>query len=103
VSDRRCVVIEGWERFQHYGDRRTAPWIKNHISLLRRDGYLRLTLAQRGVLHGLWLLYAHESGNVPYRQLALSRALGARITSVQLEALNHAGFVTFRASAERDA
>jgi hypothetical protein len=102
VNDRRYIVVDGWEKFEHYGDRRTAPWIKNYTGLLKRDEYLDLTLAQRGVLHGLWLVYAMESGEITDRPGDLSRALGARITKATLEALNHAGFISFRASAEVD-
>lgn len=97
----RWIVVIGWERFQHYqgGPRADRPpWIKTYVALLHDDAYLRLTLHQRGVLHGLWLEYATARRQLPDSTATISRRLGERVTRATLDALNHAGFITFSAS-----
>jgi len=97
ATKNRWIVVRNWEKFQHYSDR-NPPWIKNYLELLHDDAYRNLTPAQRGILHGLWLMYASARGVLRENTAALSRAYGGRITSAQLKALNRAGFIGFRAS-----
>jgi len=97
MTDEQWIVIRNWNRYQHYTDR-NPPWIKNHLDLLHNDGYLELTAHQRAVLHGLWLIYASAHCQVRVNTLSLTRQLGIRVSSRQLEALNHAGFIDFVAS-----
>jgi hypothetical protein len=85
------IIVPNWRRFQHYGDRRPA-WIKNYTALLHDDDYLALTLAQRGLLHGIWLMYAASDGRLSAR--TLSREFPKKVRKDSLEALNHAGFIT---------
>lgn len=98
--DERWIVIPNWERFQHYSDRDPA-WIKNYLSLLHKDEYLRLTGHQRAVLHGLWLAYAAAHCQLRVDTLSLTRQIGLRVSSRTLELLNHAGLVEFSASKPR--
>lgn len=96
----RWIVIPNWdgpEGFQHYKDR-TPRWIKNYTELLHDDGYLQLTLVQRGVLHGLWMEYASARRQIPDSTLTVSRRLGQRVTRATLDSLNHAGFIVYSAS-----
>lgn len=88
---------DGPEGFQHYKDR-TPRWIKNYTELLHDDAYLRLTLVQRGVLHGLWMEYASARRQIPDSTLTVSRRLGQRVTRATLDSLNHAGFIAYSAS-----
>jgi hypothetical protein len=101
VTDaRRYIVIEKWDGphgFQHYKDR-SPLWIKNYTELMSKDDYLGLTFHQRGVLHGLWLEYARARRQLPDSTVALTRRLGQRVTRATLDALNHAGFITYSAS-----
>lgn len=91
------IVIPGWDRFQHYRDRQ-PPWIKVYTDLLHRDEYLSLTGDQRAILHGLWLEYASSSRRLRADTRSLTSRLRLRVTSAQLECLNHAGFIEFSAS-----
>jgi hypothetical protein len=97
VSDDLWIVIPSWERFQHYKDR-DPNWIKNYTALLNDPDYLTLTAHQRGVLHGLWLIYASSHCRVRANTASLSRQLGVRVSSRQLTSLNHAGFIQLSAS-----
>jgi hypothetical protein len=97
VSKKSWIVIPNWDKFQHYKDR-TPNWVKTYLELLHNDAYLSLTGHCRGVLHGLWLVYASSCGQVTLDTRSLSRQLGLRVTSQQLESLNQAGFIRFRAS-----
>lgn len=97
MPDDLYIVIRHWDRFQHYADRRPI-WIKNYVALLANPSYSRLTWTQRGVLHGLWLMYAETQCELPVDTAWLSRQLTGRVTRATLEALNHAGFIEFSAS-----
>lgn len=97
MSDERWIVIPRWDDFQHYSTR-DPVWIKNHRRLLHDDAYRALTLPQRGVLHGLWLLYAASGREIRDSTLSVSRQLGGRVSRATLEALNDAGFIEFSAS-----
>lgn len=100
----RWIIVNGWEDFQHPDVLRsssTPAWIKVYTRLLSDDDYLSLTLAQRGLLHGIWIEYARSNGcltDVRTRvQLATNRGESAALRT-NLEALNEAGFITFSAS-----
>jgi hypothetical protein len=93
----RFLVVERWERFQHYKNR--APlWIKNYTALLHDDTYLSLSGHRRSVLHGLWLVYASSSCQLHFDPKSLSSRLHLRVTSADLKALRKAGFITVSAS-----
>ena len=96
----RWIVVPRWEDFQHYKNRH-PPWIKDYVKQLRNDDWMGLSLSQRGLLQGLRLLYAELNGVVS-EGVARRRLVGsesdARYWRVHLEAINHAGFIEFRAS-----
>lgn len=96
-GERRYIVIEDWRKFQHYKDR-SPLWIKNYTELMHDDDYLGLTGNRRAILHGLWLEYATSRCRVADDTAVLSRRLALKVTRRDLEALNHAGFITFSAS-----
>lgn len=93
----RWLEIVGWEQFQHYRDREPS-WIKNYTRLLSSDKYLSLSGHRRAVLHGLWLAYASSNRQLIVETSSLSARLNLRVTTPDLKALNHAGFIRFRAS-----
>jgi hypothetical protein len=100
VTDERWIVIPNWARFQHYQTRKgeqvqRPDWLKTYVRLLHDDAYLKLTLHQRGVLHGLWLEYAAAGRQLPDSTATVSRRLGERVTRGTLDALNHAGFIAY--------
>lgn len=102
------IVVRNWRRYQHYHKRRggapegaeaaTPTWIKLYVRLLNDETYLNLTGHQRGVLHGLWLLYAASGGQLTDDTASLSRRLGLRVTRETLDSLNDAGFIELSAS-----
>ena len=57
----RWIVIPGWEKFQHYRHDR-PPWIKEWVDQLRRDEYMDLSHAGRGVPTVLRLAFAEQNG-----------------------------------------
>ena len=97
VNDQMWIVIPGWDKFQHYSDREMR-WIKCYTSLLSKPEYMRLTLPQRGLLHGLWLLYAESHRAIPLDTAYISRTINGRATNAQLESLRDAGLIEFSAS-----
>lgn len=94
------IEVMGWADFQHYKRREgkavTRPhFIKNYISLLHKDEYRQLTGHQRGVLHGLWILYAASGCQVALNTRSLTSQLGLRVTTELLQSLSDAGFIRF--------
>jgi hypothetical protein len=99
------IVIPNWHRFQHYGMARRPPWIKNYTALLRDNDYLDLTLAERGLLHGIWLAYADHRGQLrSFPQLRSTLGLRGRLDHNlgQMASLNHAGLIDVVASTPLD-
>lgn len=94
------LVMDRWDDFQHPDAMRSGvpPWIKTYTRLLSNDEFLTLSHHLRGVLLSLWLEYATARRQLRDNTVALSRRLGHRVTTRDLEALNHAGFVHFSAS-----
>jgi hypothetical protein len=102
VRRRRLGEIRNFDRLRHYGTRPIA-WVKLHIDLLDDDEYLGLSGHQRAVLHGLWLERARLERDglwalVSFNRRYLTRRLGLRVTSDDLEALEGAGFIHVWAS-----
>lgn len=93
------ISVRGWRRFQHYDPaKRVPPWIKNNTDLMANDSYLSLTEHRALMLHRLWLEYATSRCELSDDTLRLGRRLGMKVTSRDLEALNHAGFIDIVAS-----
>ena len=101
MNDDLWITVPGWEKFQHYGPNRAPIWIKNYTALLHKDDYLDLTLAERGLLHGIWLAYAENRGHLRAGP-DISRKLSQRTLKRSLNALSYAGFVGFSASRPLD-
>lgn len=101
MTDERWIVIPNWAEFQHYKNR-DPSWIKAYTRLLSDDAWMSLTHHQRGILLGLWLIYARSDGQIRGSTVTVTRQLGGdtgqRVTTRDLEALNHAGLIHFSAS-----
>jgi len=92
------IVPRNWDAFQHTDATKRGHnprWIKNYTALLSDDNYLDLTPSRRAILHGLWLEYARSGRELRENTRSLSRRLQLKVTTRDLEALNHAGFIEF--------
>lgn len=100
MTTERWIVIPRWDEFQHPDAARSKvlPWIKTWTRLNSDRDFLDLTYHQRGLLLSLWLEYARATRQLIGSTSALSRQLGQRVTTRDLETLNHAGFITLVAS-----
>lgn len=89
------IWVVRWSDFQHYTpERDRAPaWIKTYTKQLDDDRYLRLTLQQRAVLHDIRSAFARAHGRLTSEPRAVTQRIGRRVTSAQLDALSHAGFI----------
>lgn len=56
--------IKGWDKFQHFKDRR-PPWIKLYRGLLDDKEWHKLDDSAAKLLVMLWLLGSEEDGNLP--------------------------------------
>lgn len=97
MSGELFIWITRWEDFQHYKPERDRgpAWIKQHVAQLHDERYLGLTMVQRALLHDTRLLFSAYRGRLSSDTRALTHKIGHRITSAQLEALNHAGLIEF--------
>lgn len=106
MTEERYIVVRNWEKFQNADVWKKSggrpPWIKTYTALLHDDAYIELTPHQRAVLHGLWLAYASSACQLRLGTRSLTRRLGLRVSSQQLEALNRAGFIEFSSRAPRE-
>lgn len=93
----KWIVIPNWDKFQQYHNR-DPVFIKDYREQLLRDEYRQLSFHLRGILQGLRLSYAATNGQLRDNTVALTRQLGHRVTRRDLESLNHAGLIRFRAS-----
>jgi hypothetical protein len=98
-DDNGWIEIHDWED-HNPGHTRSYSWIKVHKRLLHDPKFLDLTMAQRGVAMGLWILTGELGlGNVPARVATLTRLLGCtfagdtRSLRRHLVSLNHAGWL----------
>src|SRR3954463_13419951 len=94
----RWIVIPNWDRFQHYKDRNPS-WIKGYVELLNDTEFRRLTFPQRGLLFGIWLLYASTRRQVPYSAAWLAHRLGG-ITEWEYRKVRQHGAGVLRARRE---
>ncbi len=86
------IVIPRWEEFQHY-KRREPPWLKVYTRLHSDDTYLDLSSHLRGVLLGIWIEYARSGCDLAVTTATLTRRLNVKVTTRDLETLNHAGYI----------
>lgn len=93
------IEIHDWDD-HNPGHTRVYSWIKVHKRLLHDPKYLDLTMAQRGVAQGLWILTGELGlGNVPARISKLTILLGCgyegdkRALRRHLISLNDAGWL----------
>lgn len=100
MSVQTYIWIPNWDGpsgFQHYKER-DPIWIKNYTRLLNKDEYLALSSHRRGILHGLWMAYATSNRRLRGDTRSLSQRLQIKVSTSDLESLNHAGFIEFLAS-----
>ena len=89
------IVIPGWEKFQHYHDRRPA-WIKDYPDQIDRDEYRALSPTARALLQDVRRLCALSDGVV--RIDGAGTRLGMRLRSAHWKELSDAGFIEVVAS-----
>ena len=96
LSEDLYVIVPNWERFQHYRDRHPV-WIKLYSQLLHDPKFLALSLASRGLLMTIWLMYGQALGELRVRDVTtLERHRGG--FGLQLISLRDAGFIELSAS-----
>lgn len=104
MTDELYIWINGWEKFQHYKNRRPA-WIKFYVELLDDDTYLDLTEHRALLLHRLWLVFASSRCRLRLDTRSLSRHTFLRVTTADIESLSQAGYISIvdsTALAERE-
>jgi hypothetical protein len=100
VAD-RWIIIPGWDKFQHRDAGRSSrgfAWLRDYADQLNKDEYRALTFHQRGLLKDLRHSYATTKGQLSDSTLALTRRLGHRVLTRDLEALANAGYIVLSAS-----
>ncbi len=92
------IHVERWDEFQHYKNR-DPLWIKSYTRLLYDRRYIGLSFRMRGLLHGIWLLYAASGRDLGASPAQIGRMLGDTTVRMRdLVSLSDAGFITISAS-----
>jgi hypothetical protein len=76
----RYFRCRNWHKFQHYpeGSRRLT-WIKNWIELDDPSNpFSKLTFAEQGRLQAIWRLAAKLDNKIPWDEVFVARAIGAK-------------------------
>lgn len=69
-KDKEYIAIKKLEKYQHYKNRDSMPWIKWHRKCLRDNDFVKLSNEERWIFIGLVLL-ATENGNKVEKNLPL--------------------------------
>lgn len=108
MSDRQ-IIVRNWDKFQHKDVWRKSggkpPWIKAYTRLLHDEEYMQLTLPQRALLHGIWLMYASTGGALTTtrcRRLLSTNKAETRHFYKHLDAIADAGFIEFVSQPKRE-
>jgi hypothetical protein len=88
----KYVAVKNFETFQHYGEKRTPPWIKLYNSLLDDYAFLQLGDVARSHLMLIWLVASRHKNRIPYDAKYISSAIHAK--RVDLASLIASGFLT---------
>lgn len=84
--------VKNFERFQHYGDKRTPPWIKLYNELLDDYEFGQLPDHVKAHLTAIWLLASRYKNEIPYDPEWIARRINAT-EPVDLELLHSKGFI----------
>lgn len=100
----KWIWICRWETFQHYKPTpgQVPAWTKMYTQLINDEAYLELSSHRRGVLHGLWLAFTSSRCRLGADTRSLSSRLRLRVTSADIDSLNHAGFIQICSRATLD-
>jgi hypothetical protein len=95
----KWITVRNWDKFQHY-TQRNPPWIRLYTDIGDNDDFAQLPLAAQGLLVRIWCSYARSNGalSVPRVAQTMPPRYPLRHFYDNLERLNHAGFITLRAS-----
>jgi hypothetical protein len=76
----RYFRCRNWHKFQHYSEgSRRLTWIKNWIELDDPSNpFSKLTFAEQGRLQALWRLAAKLDNTIPFDEVFVCRAIGAK-------------------------
>lgn len=81
--------IKGWEKFQHFKDRK-PPWVKLYRDVLDDLQWHELDPAAAKVLVMLWLIASEHSGNLPdFKTLAFRLRMTEKQTKSTISKLTH--------------
>lgn len=86
------VSVVNWNKFQHYGDRRSPPWIRLYNSLIENYRWGLLSDVSKAHLIGLFLLASRTSNRIPADPAWIAQRIQAR-EPVNLSELLENGFI----------
>ncbi len=88
----RIFAIKNYERFQHYSERK-PPWIKLYYDLLQDRDFYRLSVPNKYVLIGLFLIASRCENRIPDDPDWIAHQLGVAGKSIDWDALLASGFL----------
>ena len=92
------IWVNRWDEYQTFQNKKgkpwAPPWIKLYPQILDDPDFTGLTWMSQLLLLKLFAAFAQTRGRLPADTRELSRRLGQRVTTAQLDSLNHAGWIT---------
>jgi len=71
----KVITIPTLDKYQHYKDRPTNPWIKWHKACLRDHKFCQLTNGERWIFIGLVILATENNNEIPADFYYISRKI----------------------------
>jgi hypothetical protein len=85
--------IKNWKTFQHYGNRRSPPWIKLHYEILASEDWVMLADASKLLMVACMVIGSRHEGRIPNNPAYIKRV--AFLDKVpNLKPLIECGFLT---------
>ena len=92
------IWVNRWEEFQTFQKKKgkpwAPPWIKLYPQILDDPDFTHLPWQTQLLLLKVFAAFAQTRGRLSADTRELSRRLSQRVTTAQLESLNHAGWIT---------
>ena len=88
----KCFKVVNFEKYQHYGEARTPPWIKVYNSIFDHYQFSMLKDSEKWHLIAIWLLASRSKNKLPYDGPWIAHKIHAR-EKVQLSNLESLGFI----------
>lgn len=91
MSKRRTLSVKNLDRYQHYGERRSPPWVKLYREVMTDYELCRMSVESRLFFHYCLIIASEVSNCIPYDTEYLSQRCSFKVTDDIITPLIHSG------------